>query len=90
MKKIAVILTGRQSEGVRMAAGLSLLDDNVDIYLIDKDFNGRDLQIIEKHIEMVRSVGIGLYSNFFKEGFEFISNTDFGNKFSEYDYIIPY
>lgn len=90
MKKIAVILTGRQSEGIRMAAGLSLLDDKVDIYLIDKDFDERDLQVIEKHLEMIESVGIGLYSNFIKKGFNFISNVDCGKKFSAYDYIIPY
>lgn len=90
MKKIAVILTGRHSEGIRMAAGLSLLDDRVDVYLLDKDFDARDLPVIEKHLEMMKSVGIGLYSNFKKDGFSFMSAADFGRKFQEYDYVIPY
>ena len=90
MKKIAVILTGRHSEGIRMAAGLSLLDDKVDIYLLDKDFDIHDLPVIEKYLEMIKSVGIGLYSNFKKDEFNFISTADIGRKFPEYDYVIPY
>ncbi|MCL4542388.1 MAG: hypothetical protein M1458_01410 [Deltaproteobacteria bacterium] len=91
MKKIAVILTRRYSEGIRMAAGFSLLDDKVDIYLLDKDFDAAAIPLIEQYLEMIKPVaGIGLYSNFQKEGFNFISSAYLGKKFLEYDYVIPY
>ncbi len=92
MKKIAVILTNTygHSEGLRMAAGLSLLDDRVDIYLIDKDFDVKDTLAIENYLNMIKLVGIGLYSNFKKDEFNFISTADIGRKFPEYDYVIPY
>ena len=92
MKKIAVLLVEneRNSEGLRMAAGLSLLDDKVDVFLIDRDFPEQDLPVIEKHLKMIRAVGIGLYSNFQKDGFDFISTGDLGRKLPEYDYVFPY
>ncbi len=92
MKRIAVLLTGseRHSEGLRMAAGLSLLDDKVDIYLLDNDFAGKDLPVIGKHLDMIRAAGIGLYSNFKKDDFIFTAASDLGKKLLEYDYVIPY
>lgn len=92
MKNIAIILmdAGRHSEGLRMAAGLSLLDDKIDIYLLDKDFNAEDLPVIENYVGIIRTIGIGLYSNFRKDKFGFMHTADIGRKFAEYDYVIPY
>ncbi|MHB8904357.1 MAG: hypothetical protein ACYC40_04630 [Patescibacteria group bacterium] len=92
MKRIAVLLIKRKrySEGLRMAAGLSLLGDNVDIYLMDNDFESADRASVSDHLEMMKAVGIGMYANFKKNGFDFISTADIGRKFAEYDYIIPY
>ncbi|MHB1661955.1 MAG: hypothetical protein ACYCSQ_00950 [bacterium] len=92
MKRIAVLLIKRKkySEGLRMAAGLSLLNDKVDIYLMDSDFETADMAFVCDHLEMMKAVGIGLYANFKKDEFGFISTAGIGRKFAEYDYIIPY
>ena len=73
-----------------MAAGLSLLDDKVDVYLLNDDFAKADLPAIENHIDMMKAVGIGLYSNFKKEGFNFIFCSDLGKNLLKYDYIFSY
>jgi hypothetical protein len=92
MKRIAVLLAKKEgySEGLRMAAGLSLLDDKVDIYLLNHDFAEADSAAIENHLDMMRAVGIGLYSNFKKEGFNFISGSDLGKNLLKYDYVFSY
>ncbi len=92
MKRIAVLLAERErySEGLRMAAGLSLLDDNVDIYLLNGDFAEADSPVIENHLDMMRAVGIGMYSNFKKEGFDSMSCSDLGKSLLKYDYVFSY
>ncbi len=92
MKRIAVLLAEKEgySEGLRMAAGLSLLDDKVDVYLLNGDFAQADLTAIENHLSMMRTVGIGLYSNFEKEGFDFISTSDLGKDLLKYEYVFSY
>lgn len=92
MKRIAVLLgeKERYSEGLRMAAGLSLLEDKVDIYLLNGDFAEAALPAAESHLDMMRAVGIGLYSNFKKDGFDFISGSDLGKNLLKYDYVFSY
>ena len=92
MKRIAVLLAERErhSEGLRMAAGLSLLNDKVDIYLLNGDFAETDSPALENHLDMMRAVGIGLYSNFKKEGFDFMSGSDLGKSLLKYDYVFSY
>ncbi len=92
MKNIAVLIKSkeRHSEGLRFSAGLSLLEDKVDIFLLNDDFNINELQVINNHLEMIKAVGIGLYSNFKKEGFSFISDLDLGKKMLKYDVVFFY
>ena len=92
MKRIAVLLgeKERYSEGLRMAAGLSLLEDKVDVYLLNGDFAKAALPDAENHLDMMRAVGIGLYANFKKDGFDFISGSDLGKNLLKYDYVFSY
>ena len=80
----------RYPEGLRMAAGLSLLEDKVDIYILNGDFAEAALSAAESHLDMMRAVGIGLYSNFKKDGFDFISGSDLGKNLLKYDYVFSY
>lgn len=90
MKKIAVVIANGQTEGLRIAAGLSLLDDKVDIFLLDNDFLPVDQTAVDGNLKMIKLAGIGLYSNFEKEGFLHYSNKDMGKIFPDYDFVIRY
>ena len=92
MKNIAVLIKSkeRHSEGLRISAGLSLLGDKVDIFLLNEDFDINDIPVIKNHLEMIKAVGIGLYSNFKKEDFNFISDLDIGKKMLKYDIVFFY
>ena len=73
-----------------MGAGLCLLNDKVDIYVLDRNFNREESKVAENHLKLIGMAGIGLYSNFKKEGFTIVPTKGLGDKFLEYDYVIKY
>lgn len=91
MKKLAVILTNRQAEALRMAAGLTLLDDKVDIYLLDKDLDIKKEPLVSTYLQMLNIIdSMGYYANFEKDGFVFLENSAIAIKLLDYDFVIPY
>ncbi|RZD15851.1 MAG: hypothetical protein EVJ46_06530 [Candidatus Acididesulfobacter guangdongensis] len=96
MKKIAVIISNRQAEALRVAAGLTLLDDAVDIFLLDNRLNTVAEPLIFKNIQMLNMIeSVGYFYNFkddssFYNKFIFLSNTMIAKKLLDYDYIIKY
>jgi hypothetical protein len=98
MKKIAFILYDRQAEALRVATGLTLLNDKVDIFLLDNKLQLEDAasSLIVKNIEMLDMLGTVSYFYNFKEKnpfykkFTFLNNTQFAKKLLDYNYIIKY
>jgi sulfur relay (sulfurtransferase) DsrF/TusC family protein len=96
MKKIAVIISNRQAEALRVAAGLTLLDDAVDIFLLDNKLNTLTEPSILKNIQMLNMIeSVGYFYNFkdessFYNKFIFLNNTLLAKKLLDYDYIIKY
>lgn len=87
-KKIAVIVRDRQSEGLRMALGLSILH-RVEVYLFGRLKGESDA--LEMNIEMAGDLGIGLFSDTSGlKGFEHLSYTDIAKRLLDYDNILPY
>ncbi len=96
MKKIAVIISNRQAEALRVAAGLTLLDDTVDIFLLDNKLNTLMETSILKNIQMLNMIeSVRYFYNFkdenpFYNKFIFLNNTLIARKLLDYDYIIKY
>lgn len=87
-KKIAVIVRDRQAEALRMAVGLTILND-VDIYILDKKLEESDE--ISLNLEMIREIGLGFYTNtYINEGIEYISTEALAKRLLQYDNILPY
>lgn len=87
-KKIAVIVRDRQSEGLRMALGLSVLN-NVDVYIFDRKLEESDE--ILSNLGMIKEMGIGIYTNTkLNDGIEFIETRDIAKRLLKYDNILPY
>ena len=88
-KKIAVVVTDRQEEALRMSIGLTLADDEVDVYFIDKKLHhagDNDL-----NIETSKELGVGLYSTCeHTDDIERITHKDLAGKLLTYDHILPY
>ncbi|RMG05141.1 MAG: hypothetical protein D6726_01880 [Nitrospirae bacterium] len=88
-KKIAVLARDRQGEALRMSVGITLLDDTIDVYVLDRKVE--ETEENEMNIEAMKDLDMKIYTNT-KENpdFEFISTEDIAKKLLEYDIVIPY
>lgn len=91
MKKIGVIVTGnthRQSEAVRVALGLTLMDDRVELIVLDERLPRSEA--VEKNLKLLRSMKGKAYSNNPKNKLETLSLEEIASKLLEYDVVVPY
>ncbi len=88
-KKIAVIVRDRQSEALRMSLGLTLKDDVIDIFVLDRILERSKKTAL--NIETVKEMGIQIYSNV-EQGKEmkFIPTAEMAEIFLNYDHTLPY
>jgi hypothetical protein len=88
-KNIAVVVRERQDEALRMGVGLTLDDDSVDVFVLDRDV--ADTEGNNLNLETMEMMDIKVYTNVEgSERFEYISTEDLAGKLLEYDNIIPY
>lgn len=88
-KNIAVVVRERQSEAMRMALGLILIDDRVDVFLLAGKL-GRSPQDAQ-NLELMKEMGITVYSSD-KENVdaEYLSAEEIARRLLQYDHILPY
>ncbi len=60
-RKIAVLIRDRQEEALRMALGLTLADDRVDVYVLDRPMAWSRRS--REYAALMAEMGIGLFSN---------------------------
>lgn len=88
-RKIAVLVRDRESEALRMALGLILMDDVVNVFLLDKAFDLSDADAANK--EIMEEMDIAFFSN--NEGntdTQFLATDEMARRLTEYDHVIPY
>ncbi|MDH5324232.1 MAG: DsrE family protein [Gammaproteobacteria bacterium] len=88
-KKIAVVVSGRQDEALRMSIGLTLADDTVDVFFVDRKLQKtKDNQL---NIETGKELGIHMYSNCeSNDDVELLSLGELADKLTTYDHVLPY
>ncbi|MEK6814158.1 MAG: hypothetical protein AABY65_05460 [Nitrospirota bacterium] len=88
-KKIAVLVTDRQGEALRMSVGLILLDDTVDVYVMDRKMEETEKNLL--NFETMKDMGMNVYTNS-KENpdMEYLSTDEIAEKLPEYDHVLPY
>jgi len=88
-KKIAVVVRERQSEALRMGVGLTLADDSVDVFVLDRKVEETEENAL--NLETFDMMDMKLYTNVEGvEGAEYISTEDMAAKLLEYDNVIAY
>lgn len=88
-KKIAVLVRERQSEALRMSVGITLMDDIISIFVLDREVEETEENTL--NLETAEMMDMELFSNYAgNSGFTHISNEDIARKLLEYDHIIPY
>lgn len=88
-KKIAVIVRERQSEALRISGGLTLADDTIEVFVLDRKLEKNDPEIA-KPLELVNDLDLKMYSNNPENGYTTISLEEMANKLLEYDHVVPY
>ena len=87
MANIAVIARDRQAEALRMSIGLTVLNDSVDIFLIEKF---KKEESAETQLEVIRDLNLKIYSTVSGSQFEYISPDALSDKLLEYEKVLPY
>lgn len=88
-KKIAVIVRERQGEALRVSGGLTLADDTIEVFVLDRKLEKDDPEIA-KPLELVNDLELKMYSNNPENGYTTISLEEMANKLLEYDLVVPY
>ncbi len=88
-KKIGVLVRDRQGEALRMAVGITLMDDIVDVYVLDRKVEETEDNTL--NIETMKDMEMNVYTNCKEnEGLEYLSTEEIARKLLEYDHILPY
>jgi len=88
-KKIAVIVRDRQAEALRMAVGLTLEDDQVTVYVMDKKIDDSD-ESVSLNVETLNDLDCKIYSNNPENNFEQMSTENIAQALVNYDSVLPY
>ena len=88
-KKIAVIVRDRQGEALRVSGGLTLADDTIDVFVLDRKLDKSDPEIATP-LELVNDLDLKMYSNNPENGYTTITLEDMAKRFLEYDIVVPY
>jgi hypothetical protein len=88
-KKIAVIVRDRQAEALRVSGGLTLADDVIEIFILDRKLDKTNPEIAQP-LELVTELDLKVYSNNPENGYTTISLEEMAKKLLEYDIVVPY
>ncbi len=88
-KKIAVLIRDRQDEALRMALGLILMDDVIDVFVLDRKIEENEAN--KTNIETMRDMDMIFYSNC-RDNHEmkYLDTEEVAQKLLEYDILLPY
>ena len=88
-RRIAVLVRERQAEALRVAVGLTLKDDRVEVYVLDRKL--ADTPANATHIEALRELRLRVGTNCADNvGLELLSNAELARRIAACDVIVPY
>jgi hypothetical protein len=87
-KKVAVLVRDRQDEALRMSVGLTLADDEINVFIMDKKLQSNEAN--DLNVETLGDMAAKIYSNKPENKFEQMSTEEIARALAAYDVIIPY
>lgn len=88
VKKIAVVVRDRKSEALRMSVGLTLADDEVNVFIMDDKIEPDENMAL--NLETLVDLDCKVFSNNPDNPYEQLSTEDMAKAIAECDVIIPY
>ncbi len=89
MKKIAVLVRERQPEAIRMSLGITVMDDTIDVFILDRKL--MDDEQMKTNLETLKDLGMNVYTNL-KENNEiqYVTTEEIAKMLLDYDNILVY
>lgn len=88
-KKIAVAVRNRQEEALRMAIGIILLDDIIEVYVLDKRIADNEQNRL--YLETIQDLEIAAYTNVREnKTMEYLSKEEIAGQLMKYDHVLAY
>lgn len=87
-KKVAVLVRDRQDEALRMAVGLTLADDEINVFIMDRKVESNEAN--DLNVETLGDMDAKIYSNNPENKVEQMSTEEIAKALAAYDVIIPY
>lgn len=87
-KKIAVLVRDRKHEALRMAVGLTLADDEVNVFIMDEKLEADEA--ISLNLETLSDLGCRIISNNPENRYEQMTTEEIARILPGYDVVIPY
>ena len=88
-KKIAVVVRDRQDEAIRMSIGLTLMDDSVDVFMLNRQLIKTKQNAL--NIDTLEEMGVNVYSNVEGDAESSFEPADLMAKdILSYDHILAY
>lgn len=88
-KKIAVLVRDRQEEALRMSLGITIMDDAIDVYVLDR--KAEETEKNQMNIEMMKEMEIKIFTNYKgNEGMEYLTTEEISERLLSYDHILAY
>ena len=88
-KRIAVILRDRPAEALRIAGGLTLADDTVEVFVLDRLLDRSD-PAVARPLELIADLGLAVYSDEPRNGFTAVTLDELAARLLEFDIVVPY
>jgi protein involved in polysaccharide export with SLBB domain len=88
-KKIAVIVRDRPAEALRVAGGLTLADDTIEVFILDGKLDKNNPEVATP-LELVTELDLKVYSNNSENGYTTMTLEEMSKKLLEYDIVVPY
>jgi len=88
-KKIAVIVRDRQGEALRVAGGLTLADDTIEVFVLDTKLDKNNAEVAMP-LELATELDLKMYSNNPENGYATITLEEMAKKLLAYDVVVPY
>jgi hypothetical protein len=87
-KRIAVLVRDRHAEALRMAIGLTLQDDEVTVYVMEK--LPADDPAVAMNLAVLGELRVMIYTNNAENRLELMSTQDIAKALVTYDTVLPY
>lgn len=88
-KKVAVLVRDRQGEALRMSIGITLMDDLIDVYVLDRKVEDTENNAL--NLETMKEMDMQGYTNHMGNvGMKYLSTEEIAQRLLECDHILAY